>query len=344
MAKGNQHGDLYPGIIAARYGKIANLADFVRKAQLANYEAFRAMYEGRNAQLFHPTTAVITWMSNPAQPSFVWQIYHYDLEPMASYFAVLHASEMVHIQLNEANGQVQVINNNPEPVADAAARIAVYSLDGSLAYEHETKLRAAPDLATNLGTIDFPTQLSAFHFVRLELRDAAGELLSSNFYWLGQLDHPDDLTELDQLPMVTLTAKAEELEGKTAGQRLIAITLHNTTNHIALMAHVQLRRKSGVAQRGGDGPLSLGWKSGERVLPVFYSDNYVSLIPDETKTIEIEAAASDFEGNDPLIVLDGWNVTVAPAAFGHLSVAPNLDAQPDHSLATGLPFATERLR
>ncbi len=52
---------------------------------MANYEAFRAMYEGRNAQLFHPATGVITWMSNPAQPSFVWQIYHYDLEPMSSY-------------------------------------------------------------------------------------------------------------------------------------------------------------------------------------------------------------------------------------------------------------------
>ena len=118
--KATQHGDLYPAIIAGRYGKIANLADFVRKAQLANYEAFRAMYEGRNALLFHPTTAVITWMSNPAQPSFVWQIYHYDLEPMSSLFAVMHASEMVHIQFNEATGDVQVINNLPEPVTDAA--------------------------------------------------------------------------------------------------------------------------------------------------------------------------------------------------------------------------------
>src|SRR5271154_1783128 len=75
LAKGAQQGDLYPGEIAARYGKIANLADFVRKAQLANYEAFRAMYEGRNAQLFHPTTGILTWMSHPAQPSFVWQLY-----------------------------------------------------------------------------------------------------------------------------------------------------------------------------------------------------------------------------------------------------------------------------
>lgn len=107
------------------------------------------------------------------------------------------------------------------------------------------------------------------------------------------------------------------------------------------MAHVQLRRKSGAP---GDGSLSLGWKSGERVLPVFYSDNYVTLLPDETKTIAIEAAQSDFNGEDPLIVVDGWNVTVAPASFGPVSVAPNVDAQPDHWPTTGLPFATEGLR
>ncbi len=180
---------------------------------MANYEAFRAMYEGRNAQLFHPTTAIITWMSNPAQPSFVWQLYHYDLEPMSSYFAVMHASELVHIQFNEANGQVQVINNKPEPVADAVARIAVYNLDGSHVYEHETKLTAAPDVATNLGPIDFPATLSAVHFIKLELRDNAGQLLSSNFYWRAQPDHPDDLTALNTLPMVTLTAKVDVLKG-----------------------------------------------------------------------------------------------------------------------------------
>jgi hypothetical protein len=340
MAKGNQHGDLYPGIVAARYGKIANLADFVRKAQLANYEAFRAMYEGRNAQLFHPDTALITWMSHPAQPSFVWQIYHYDLEPMASYFAVMHASEMVHIQLNEANGQVQVINNKPEALAGLVAHVSVYNLDGSLAYEHETTFTAAPDAATNLGTIDFPANLSPVHFIELSLVDplhlmvlppddphkSTPPIYSRNFYWRALPDNPDDLTDLDKMPQVTLEAQSLGQKDED-GMRTVTVTLKNPTPNIALMAHVQLRRKSG-----------------ERVLPVFYSDNYVSLAPDETKTIEIEAADSDFQSVDPLIVVDGWNVTVAPAAFGRVAVAPNLDAQPDHSPVTGLPFATVGLR
>jgi hypothetical protein len=327
FAKGNSGSDKYPGEIAARYGAFRNLADFVRKAQMANYEAFRAMYEGRNAQLFHPTTAVITWMSAPAQPSFVWQLYHYDLEPMSSYFGVMHASELVHIQFNESSpdqpggGQVQVINNKPEALNDAVARVAVYNLDGSIAYEHDTKLNAAPEAATNVGTIDFPPTLSAAHFIKLELRDKSGLLLSSNFYWRALPDHPDDLTALNQLPTVTLKATAVR-EGNQ-----IHVTLSNPTAHVALMAHLQLRRKSG-----------------ERILPVYYGDNYVSLVPGESKTITIDAELGVNKPTDALIVVDGWNVSVEPATLRGIAIAPNLDAQPDRSPETGLPIATAGLR
>jgi beta-galactosidase/beta-glucuronidase len=326
LAKGAQHGDSYPMTLASRYGKIANLADFVRKGQMANYEAFRAMYEGRNAKLFNPTTAVITWMSNPAQPSFVWQIYHYDLEPNSSLFAVKSAGEPVHIQFNEATGELQVINNLPEPLANATAHVAVYHLDGTLAYEHETKLTAPPSAATSLGPVEFPATLHSTHFLKLELRDAQGKLVSSNFYWRAQPGYPDVLTDLEKLPTVTLEMQAESKN--VDANRLVTVTLHNPTANVAVMAHVQLRRQH----------------SGERVLPVYYSDNYISLLPNETRTFTIEAALKDFNGEDALVMVDGWNTTVAPASFSGVSVAPNVDAQPDRQPFTGLPFQTTNLR
>ena len=341
FAKGNSGSQDYPAEIAARYGPFRNLADFVRKAQMANYEAFRAMYEGRNALLFHPTTAILTWMSNPAQPSFVWQLYHYDLEPMSSYFAVMHAAELVHIQFNQSNDHVQVINNFAQPAADLTAHVELYNLDGTRASQHDTKLTAAPDVATDLGPIDFPANLSPVHFIKLELRDKDNKLVSSNFYWRAQPDQPadkptgelelrlpgqyDDLSALNQLGAVTLTAQVKRADAN--GKRTLTVTVHNPSTNIALMAHLQLRRKSG-----------------ERVLPVFYSDNYISLVPNETRTITIEAAVSDFNGEDALVVFDGWNVTVAPASFSGVAVAPNLDAQPDHSPASGLLYQTAGLR
>jgi hypothetical protein len=330
FARGNSGSQDYRTEIAARYGEFRNLADFVRKAQMANYEAFRAMYEGRNALLFHPTTAILTWMSDPAQPSFVWQIYHYDLEPMSSYFGVMHASELEHIQFNQADEHVEVINNLPRPVMDATASVAVYNLDGKLAYQHETKVTAAPDVATDLGPVDFPANLSEVHFIQLDLRDAAGKLISSNFYWRAVPWNPDDYTALSKMQMVALTAQVQSKDAD--GKRMLTVTVHNPTTHIALMAHLQLRRKSG-----------------QRVLPVFYSDNYISLVPNETKTITIEAALSDFNGPDSkaegaLVVFDGWNVTVAPASFPGAAIAPNLDAQPERSPFTGLPYQTAGLR
>jgi hypothetical protein len=326
LAKGNSGSENYPAELAARYGKVANLADFVRKAQLMNYEAYRAMYEGRNAKMFHPTTAIITWMSNPAQPSFVWQLYHYDLEPNASLFAVKHANELVHIQFNEASGALEVINNLPEPFADAVAHVSVYHLDGSPASQYDVKVTAPPSSVTSLGPIEFPATLTTTHFLKLDLRDAEGKLVSSNFYWRAQPGYPDVFTDLDKLPTVTLEAQLEEKDEK--GLRLITIKLHNPTTQIALMAHLQLRRAH----------------SGERVLPVFASDNYISLVGDESRTITLEADASEFKGDDALVVVDGWNVSVSPASWSGVSIAPNLEALPDHWPTTGLPYQTVGLR
>jgi len=326
LAKGAQQGDSYPGVLAARYGKVANLADFVRKAQMMNYEAYRAMYEGRNAQMFHPATAVITWMSNPAQPSFVWQLYHYDLEPNSSLFAVKSASEPVHIQFNEANGNLEVINNLPLPLTDAVARVSVYLLDGSLATQYETKVKVEPSAATNLGPIKFPDLLTATHFLKLELDDAQGKIVSTNFYWRGEPGYPDVLTDLDKMPAVPIEFQVARENAN--GKLLLTLTLHNPTANIALMAHLQLRHQH----------------SGERVLPVYFSDNYVSLTANEFKTITIEADLSAFKVDDPLITVDGWNVTVAPANLHDVEIAPNLDAQPDHWPVTGLPFQTVGLR
>jgi hypothetical protein len=320
FAKGASGGDSYPTMIAERYGKVANLADFVRKSQLANYEAFRAMYEGRNAKLFAPTTGILTWMSNPAQPSFVWQLYHHDLEPNSALFAVKKAAELVHIQLNESNGDVEVINNLDVAMEKARAHLAIYNLDGSVAYQHDYDVSAAASMATKLGTVEWPAGLSAVHFVKLELRSADGKLVSENFYWTARPEHQDDLTALGGLPTVTLEAKVARRD--VAGKTFVDVTLRNPGKQIALMAHVQLRRK----------------KSGERVLPVYYSDNYVSLAANESRTIMMEAATADLKGEGASVLVDGWNVGVAMSSAAGVDVGLNVGAQVDHWPVTGLPM------
>jgi mannosylglycoprotein endo-beta-mannosidase len=111
-----------------------------------------------------------------------------------------------------------------------------------------------------------------------------------------------------------------EASAQASGENtVITLTLHNNTKNVALMTHLQLHQK----------------KSGKRVLPVFYSDNYISLVGGESATVTIEAATKDLQGDAPLVEIDGFNVDVAPVD-GAVSVAPNVNAQPMHWPATNI--------
>jgi hypothetical protein len=318
LGSGASRGDGYPDALNQRYGNAVNLADFVRKGQLMNYEAFRAMYEGRNAKLFSPCTGVITWMSNPAQPSFVWQLYHHDLEPNSSLFAVKSACEPIHIQLNEKEGNVQVINNLATPLTGAKADVSLYNLDGTVASQKNIDVDAPPTAATNIGALEQPANLSAVYFIKLELHDAQGALVSRNFYWRALSAHPDDLSPLNSLPLVTLDTKV--MRHDADGNCLLDVTLHNPRPEVALMAHLQLRRQN----------------SGERVLPAYYTNNYVSLVPNETTTVTIEAKLSDLKGAVPLVAIDGWNIGITPSSSTEAALALNENAQVSHWPATGI--------
>lgn len=308
LAGGAQGGDWYPRTLEARYGPVTNLADFVRKSQLMNYEAFRAMYEGRFAKLFAPASGVITWMSNPAQPSFVWQLYSWDLEPNSSLFATRKACEPVHIQMNQTDWRVMVINNTPQTLNGLTAKTSVYNTDGTLQGTHTDPVTASPSAATDAGAVAFPDTLTPVHFVKVQLYDAQNKLLSDNFYWRADPSHQDDFTTLNTLPIVALDAHATRRD--VGSNFVLNVTLHNPTRSVALMTHLQLRNA----------------KTNQRVLPVFYSDNYISLLPGETKTLTVEAAQEDLGKNTPLLAVDGWNVTVRPVTSGPVRIVPNADA------------------
>ena len=340
LAKGAQRGNLYPLEMAQRYGKIANMADFARKAQLMNYEAYRAMFEGRNSKMFAPVTGVITWMSNPAQPSFVWQIYHHDLEANSSLYGFKKAGEPVHIQLNESDWNIEVVNNRPDALTGAKAHLAIYTLDGKLAYQHDYDVTAPASTTERVSAIDWPTDLGPVHFMKLTLQDATGKPLSDNFYWRANAENANNLQALNKLQTMTLDAKVEAADttadavteagnlasrdtGESTGTKtLVTVTLHNPGTEVVLMTHLQLRRGN----------------SNERVLPAYYSDNYVSLVPGESKTITIEAAKADFHGETPLVVVDGWNVSVTPSTGGTAAIKLNENAQVDHYPQNGLPI------
>ena len=218
------------------------------------------------------------------------------------------ACEPVHIQLNEKTGSIEVINNLPTPLTSAKVHFTTYNLDGTTAYQHDDDVTGAPSATTELGVVAWPATLSSVYFVALNLHDAGGKLLSDNFYWRPATGK-DHLEDLGKLSTMTLETKISRHDAE--GRCLLDVTLHNPGPQVALMTHLQLRRQH----------------SGQRVLPVYYTDNYLSLVPNETKTVTIEAARSDLEGEIPLVVVDGWNIGVSAFTSDDAALALNDEAQ-----------------
>jgi hypothetical protein len=313
LCHGAQRGDQFLHDMTKRYGKPVSMEDFVRKAQLMNYEAYRAMYEGRIVQLFNPVTGILTWMSHPAQPSMVWQYYSYDLEAHSSLYGTRKACEPVHVMLNEADNHLFVINNLPEKLSGLTLVSEIYSLSGEK-LGGSTKLVDAWELkANNFGALELPSGLTDTYFVKLKLSDPSGKLISENFYWREKTTASGDLTALNILPTIALDFKSS-LTGGAEGWTKITVEVTNPGKSVALMTHLQLR----------------GAKSGERVLPVYIDENYTNLLPGETKIVTAEFETRLLNGDMASFALDGWNVTTGNVG-GDVAVGDNPHASETHA-------------
>jgi hypothetical protein len=161
----------------------------------------------------------------------------------------------------------------------------VYSLDNKLLLSKEAVLNATADAVTP----GFPLALAPLMgdgvvLVRLELHGADGQLVSDNFYWRAAND--TGYRALDRLGSAAVTATAE-----TAGKDELRVDLRNTGQVAALQ-----------------NKLTLLHADGSQVLPAYYSDNYVSLLPGEERTVTISVSDNGREGGLRL-ALRGWNVT-----------------------------------
>jgi hypothetical protein len=272
--------------ITTRYGAPTGLDDVCRKAQLLNYETFRAIYEGFNSRMWNDCSGVMVWMSLPSWPSLVWNFYSWNYDPDASLFGAQKGAEPVHIQMSLPECQVAVINHLAQPLENVAISAVVCDLSGHVEQNPVKTLTAAANATTEALRIDWPATGS--HLVRLELRDQAGKLLSQNFYW-----HARDEKQLAQL----ISLPNVKLEGE---------------------AHLEREAVSGLVTNHGNVPVLavkltlVDPKTGQHILPVYYSDNYFSLLPGETHNFRIE-----FHGltDKPRLDLTGWNVEPSSLAL-----------------------------
>lgn len=289
-----------------RYGKATLLDDYERKAQAVTYDGERAMFEayGRNK---YTATGVIQWMLNNAWPSLIWHLYDYYLVPAGGYFGTKKAMEPVHVQYSYDDNSVAVVNSTYEAIPGVKVSAKLYNLDAKEKGSREGTMDVTADSSTKAFDLPKVDDLTKTYFLRLQLHDSGGKLLSDNFYWLSTkadvlawekkqdtVYTPQaefgDLSGLNALPETKLeiTAAKEEQGGK-AGLR---VSVRNPSANIAFMAHLRVTKGKG----------------GEDLTPIFWSDNYFSLLPGEQREISASYDASALDGKSAVVELDGYNV------------------------------------
>jgi hypothetical protein len=282
-AHGNQNVDTYQAAIEARLDVSTGLEEFCRKAQFVNYESIRAMFEAWNTRLWHDASGLMLWMSNPAHHSTVWQTYDYDLDVNGTYYGARKGCEPVHVQASLTDWQVLLVNHTGRPLAGGTVTAELYDLSGrALAAPRSQPASVAASSTATLFDVGFPTTLPAPHLLRLRLTDGRGTVLSENVYW--RYRDPTDLRALNRLDAVPVSVHARhEQDGR------LRATLRNDGSVVAAMVVLSLRDA----------------RSGRRVLPALYSDNYLWLLPGESRDITVTWR---HRTGAPRLLVTGYNV------------------------------------
>ncbi|MBC8025316.1 MAG: hypothetical protein H7Y89_04955 [Steroidobacteraceae bacterium] len=289
---GNGDVKTFMQTLATRYGEGTSLADFERKAQMMNYDTYRAMFEGLQAHMWTKNSGRLLWMTHPAWPSNHWQIYTHDYDTHAAYYGVKKATEPVHVQMNLPDYSVTVVNSTRESSTGLTLETRVFTLDGDLLSERKTSVDAKANDMVTLGDLGIAGHIATkgMVLVALRLRDGAGNLVSGNDYWPGKDDASHRKLNALSEQQIELQATGRTVEA----ERVVSVRLVNPGKTPAFAAK-----------------LTLVDAGGERILPALYSDNYVVVMPGEPRTITIRYPAK--LGDKATIRVRGWNVKPASA-------------------------------
>lgn len=264
------------------YGKAEDFDDFCSKLYAMNYNSARGMFEAY-ARHKYDALGITTWKYDAAWPAaLTWQYVDWYKRATAAYYGAKKACSPLHALYAPDDGGMYVVNSYYEPRNDLTLDHAVYAMDGTKHAEGTVTVSVEADGRTRAASFEAPEAAGDPYFLRLELRDEKGVPLSNNVYWLSRTpDVPGksgetredifytepksaaDFTALNALPEANVTAVPSG-EGDT-----LAFELKNDSPNVAFQLELAL----------------VDPETGLETAPVYWSDNFLTLFPGETRVI-----------------------------------------------------------
>ena len=299
--------DRYVEALDRRYGPSESVEEFLFKAQAASYEAIRPMFESFavNRPL---TTGLIQWMLNSAWPETYWQLYDWYLMPNGAFYGTRAASQPLNLSFNYADETVYAVNDSRFAGDGLTAVVRAFDLSAQEIYNQSYELDLPPAGAQPMVSLAGQESPTPVWFLDLLLHDASGAEVARNFYWLSTepdvLDYENnlwfvtptkefaDFTALDDLPAV-------ELEVSASGDGAeVTVQLSNPTDALAFFVGLRVVDAEGSS-----------------ILPVLWDDNYVSILPGESRVLTARFPAED-DVSGAALAVQGWNVGAMEVKLG----------------------------
>ncbi|NKJ42090.1 LamG-like jellyroll fold domain-containing protein [Novosphingobium sp. SG720] len=278
-----------------RFGAATSFTDFERKAQMMNLETHQAMIEGFLGHLWTKNSGRLFWMTHPAWTSNAWQIYSSDFDTHAAYYGAQRAARPLHAQLNLPDNALVLVNTTRDDVRGLTVTSTVTDLAGKVLFSRRDRADALANRDTPLKALPLDAIFAKVPMVLVTLKvaDKAGKTLTDTVYWRGKDE--DAYRALNAMAPAPLAVKTTAARSVGAEQE-VAVTLTNSGTTPALNARATLVDAAG-----------------KRVLPAYYSDNYVAVMPGESRTITVRWPAS--AGTPAAVTLEGWNVPAASSGL-----------------------------
>ncbi len=296
---------VYLKALNERYGEPKDLDELAFKAQMMNYEAIRPMFEAHVVNRY-TATGVVQWMLNSPWPEFYWQLYDYYLMPTGAYFGTQKALQPATLIYDYYNHKIFASNDAMEGINNLMAEVKLYDIDSKVVFEHKEQISLKDDEVKELINLTELQGVNQVYFLDLNLRDSDGNLIADNFYWLSSKKDllawdktvwfytPQkqyaDFKAINGMPKTDITAEKSIL--KKGDEWEVEVKLTNSSDKIAFLIELNAGKKS----------------DGSSILPVFWSENYISLAPGESKRVNVKWYGKDLGEDEPVIRIQGANL------------------------------------
>ncbi len=270
-----------------KYGEAKNVEDFAFKAQLVNYDQYRGLMEGFSSHMWDWYTGTIIWKTQNPWTALRGQMYDYYLDPNACLYGLHNGSEPLHIMYNPVNGVVMAVNNTFKTRSGMMLVAKTYSMTGEEKVLTQVFADIGPTIPKKYFSIKNEVDKLAADkgiFLDLELLGPDQKPVSQNIYWLP--DSKGNYSGLQKMDKSNLNIHAKYLQ-----HNKVEVTLSNEKQNVPAFFN-RLSITDAVTKN--------------RLLPVFYSDNYITVLPGEQKKVVIDCG--QLGGNKNIKVsINGWN-------------------------------------